>query len=112
MSDVLAAMRQRRLLSLVAADAGSWLTGFLVFGFVRYILTGVGIEEAMAAAPWVSLVGFGLAAAAFHVLIASIFRLQHGRHEVATSEDTLSLISVGAAVGLVLTAGNLALSRP
>jgi FlaA1/EpsC-like NDP-sugar epimerase len=111
MSDVLAAMRQRRLLSLVLADAACWLLGFLAFGFVRYTLTGVGLADALHTTPWLSLFGFALAATALHVAIAGTFRLQHGRHEVATSEDTLSLLSVGAVVGLVLTAGNLLLDR-
>lgn len=112
MSNVLASMRQRRLLYLVAADAGCWVAGFVLFGYVRYTLTGLTGEEALSATPWGSLTAFAFAAIALHVLVAGVFRLQHGRHEVATVEDTLSILATGSSVGLMLTAVNMFSGRP
>ena len=112
MSEVLGNLRRRRLLTLVLADGLCWALGFVIFGFSRYLLAGAEVEETLSSAPWTALMAFALVATIGHVALASVFKLQHGRHPVASVEDTLGLLAVGSAVGLLLTIANLVLGRP
>lgn len=112
MSEFFGALRQHRVLVLATADVGAWLSAFIAFSFVRYLLNGSSLGVAVAATPWAGAFCLGTLAGLLHVSCGMIVRLHHGRSALASLEEMLSLGLVAAVVGLAATTVNVLIGRP
>ena len=112
LSEVLAAMRQHRLLYLAIGDAVCWTVSLLGFGWARFALNGASLADAFSLTPWSQLLLFAGLATAAHLLLGLLVRLHHGRAPLGSLEEMLSLGAVATGVGLLITVVNLELGRP